>query len=87
MKLPAEWAQPLLELIARESSFNPNAANPKSSAKGYFQFLDSTRNNYGGSKVNWNDPLAQTRAGIQYVIDRYSDPYKALKYWDEKGFY
>lgn len=81
------WLEPLTELVARESSFNPNAANPKSSAKGYFQFLDSTRNSYGGSKVDWSDPYNQTLAGIQYVIDRYGTPEKALAFWDKNKWY
>lgn len=85
--LSADWQQPLMELIARESSFNSTAKNSKSSAAGLFQFLDSTRKNYGGDKVDWNDPYQQALAGIQYVVDRYSDPYKALKHWDDKKWY
>src|SRR5690242_5540588 len=82
-----DWLAPLSELVARESSYNPNAANPKSSAKGYFQFLDQTRKNYGGNKVDWSDPLVQTEAGIKYIKDRYGTPEKALQHWDEKGWY
>jgi SLT domain-containing protein len=87
LNLPADWSQPLLELIARESSFNANAANPKSSAKGLFQFLDSTRQNYGGKNVNWNDPYQQILAGIKYVKDRYGTPADALTFWDKNGYY
>ncbi|WP_171056174.1 transglycosylase SLT domain-containing protein [Paenibacillus sinopodophylli] len=79
--------QPILELVARESSFNPNAKNPKSSAAGLFQFLDSTRKNYGGNKVDWSDPYQQAVAGIQYVKDRYGTPEKALAFWDKNGYY
>jgi SLT domain-containing protein len=85
--LPSSWLQPTLELVARESSFNSQAANPKSSAKGLFQFLDATRSNYGGSKVNWNDPYQQAVAGLKYVRDRYSDPVKALQFWDKNNWY
>ncbi|MFD1776646.1 transglycosylase SLT domain-containing protein [Paenibacillus rhizophilus] len=84
---PAEWQKPLEELVARESSYNPNAKNPKSSASGLFQFLDGTRANYGGRKVDWNDPYQQAVNGIQYVVDRYGDPYKALKFWDKNKWY
>lgn len=73
--------------MARESSFNPQAANPKSTAKGLFQFLDGTRKDYGGSSVNWNDPLQQTVAGIKYVVDRYGTPEKALEFWDKNKWY
>lgn len=84
---PASWQQPLEELVARESSFNSKAANPKSSAKGYFQFLDGTRKNYGGNSVDWSDPYTQVTKGIQYVIDRYGTPEDALRFWDKNGWY
>lgn len=81
------WIRPVLELVARESSFNPNAKNPKSSAAGLFQFLNSTRENYGGNSVNWSDPYQQAVAGLQYIKDRYGTPEKALQHWDDKGWY
>lgn len=79
--------KPVMELVARESSFNASANNPKSSAAGLFQFLDSTRANYGGNKVNWNDPYQQALAGIQYVKDRYGTPEDALTFWDKNNYY
>ncbi|WP_058301689.1 aggregation-promoting factor C-terminal-like domain-containing protein [Gorillibacterium timonense] len=76
-----------MELVARESSFNASAKNPKSSARGLFQFLDSTRQTYGGSTVNWNDPYQQTLAGLRYIKDRYGTPEKALQFWDKNNWY
>ncbi|WP_081965894.1 transglycosylase SLT domain-containing protein [Paenibacillus sp. FSL H7-0357] len=84
---PAEWQKPLEELVARESSFNPNAKNPKSTAAGLYQFLNGTRKNYGGNSVDWSDPNQQASKGLQYVIDRYGDPYKALQFWDKNKWY
>jgi len=78
---------PTLELVARESSFNPNAKNSKSTARGLFQFLDSTRKNYGGSKVNWDDPYQQAVAGLKYIKDRYGTPENALLHWDKNKWY
>jgi SLT domain-containing protein len=74
-------------LVARESSFNPNAKNPKSSAHGLFQFLDSTRKDYGGNAIDWYDPYQQTLAGMKYIKDRYGTPEKALAFWDEHLWY
>lgn len=85
--MSGDWLQPTLELVARESSFNHTAKNPKSSARGLFQFLDSTRKNYGGDKVNWNDPYQQALGGLKYVKDRYGTPDKALKFWDKNKWY
>ncbi|WP_348240207.1 transglycosylase SLT domain-containing protein, partial [Salmonella enterica] len=44
-------------LIGKESSWNPKAQNPKSTAYGLFQFLDSTWASVGGRKTS--DPTAQ----------------------------
>ncbi|XEC97057.1 transglycosylase SLT domain-containing protein [Paenibacillus tarimensis] len=85
--LPDSWLKPTLELVARESSFNPNAKNPKSSAAGLFQFLDGTRKNYGGNKVDWSDPYQQSVAGLKYIKDRYGTPEKALQFWDKNKWY
>lgn len=83
----SSWVKPVLELVARESSFNSGAANPNSSAKGLFQFLDSTRSNYGGSSVNWDDPYQQALAGMKYIKDRYGTPERALEFWDKNKWY
>ncbi|MBG6172661.1 hypothetical protein IWQ55_000312 [Labrenzia sp. EL_208] len=50
-----------------ESSMNPNAQNPNSSAGGLFQFIDGTWGEYGrGNKM---DPLANTDAAARYLGD------------------
>lgn len=36
----------LSNIAAHESAYNPQAQNPKSSASGWFQFIDSTRQSY-----------------------------------------
>ncbi|WP_199926390.1 transglycosylase SLT domain-containing protein [Brevibacillus brevis] len=75
----------LLEISRRESSWDPSAANPKSSARGLWQFLSATRKNYG-IKEN-ADPLTQTKAALRYIGDRYGTPQNALKFHDQKGWY
>jgi SLT domain-containing protein len=78
-----------MELVARESSFNSNAANPKSSAKGLFQFLNMTRANkaYNKGITDWSDPYQQAIAGLRYIKSKYKTPEKALKFWDENKSY
>jgi hypothetical protein len=44
--VPADWAPLLSEIVRRESSYNPGAKNPTSTAYGYGQFLASTRAQY-----------------------------------------
>lgn len=79
-----QWGA-LDDLISRESSWNPQADNPTSSAYGLFQFLDSTRDNYGiGLGAS---PRAQVRAGLKYVKDRYDDPLGAILWHNSHGWY
>jgi hypothetical protein len=82
-----QWITPTMELLARESEYYSDpvkSKNPKSSAQGLFQFLNSTRKNYGWKGIDWNNPDDQALAGLRYIKDRYGDPVKALKFWDEQ---
>jgi hypothetical protein len=75
----------LQELVQRESSWDPQADNPTSTAHGLFQFLESTRNNYG---IGLNaSPKAQIAAGLRYIQDRYGSPSKALAFHDRENYY
>lgn len=75
----------LRELVMRESSWNPKADNPTSTAYGLFQFLDSTRENYGlGLDAN---ARKQIIAGLQYIADRYGSPKKALRFHTRNNWY
>lgn len=72
-------------IINKESSWNPNAQNPNSSAYGLFQFLDSTWGAYGGSKTS--DPGAQTDLGLKYIKQRYGNPEAARAFHQNYGWY
>jgi hypothetical protein len=86
--VPASWAPALTELVGRESSWNPKAKNPNSTAHGYGQFLKSTRSNYEKKTgLNYDDPVNQLVMMAQYVKDRYGTPEKALQFWDANRWY
>lgn len=86
--VPASWAGALSELVRRESSYNSNAKNPKSSAYGYAQFLNSTRANYEKKTgLNYSNPVNQLIMMAQYVKDRYGTPQAALAFWDKNKYY
>lgn len=89
-KIPDSWIKPLVELFGRESSWNPKADNPISTAYGYAQFLDDTRGTYKkkfpGLDYN-SSPVNQLILGIAYIKDRYGDPVSALKHWDSHNWY
>lgn len=75
----------LMEIIKRESGFNPQAQNSHSTAYGLFQFLDGTWQGTGIPKTS--DPNAQIAAGLKYIGNRYQTPSKALQFHNKKGWY
>lgn len=81
----SQWSA-LKELIQAESSWNPNAANPTSSARGLFQKMTSI-----------HGPVEKTAAGqaawgLNYIKGRYSNPaaawafHKRNNYYDNGGY-
>lgn len=86
--VPKEWVPVLSEIVKKESSFNPTAKNPNSSAYGYGQFLSSTRSQYEKKTgLSYNDPVNQLIMMAEYVKDRYGTPQKALAFWNANGWY
>jgi len=79
-----QWGA-LETLVEKESSWNPTAQNPTSTAFGLFQFLDSTWAGVGASKTS--DPAAQTQAGLQYIKNRYGSPQAALNFHLQNNWY
>ena len=60
-----------MKIASLESGFNPKAQSKNSSAAGYFQFIDSTRNKYSNlSREQFkNSPDAQVLAASQLYDD------------------
>lgn len=68
-------------LVQKESSWNPNAANPTSSARGLFQKMTSI-----------HGPIEPTAAGqaewgLNYIKGRYGTPVSALAFHDRNNYY
>ncbi|MDJ0454418.1 hypothetical protein [Gordonia amicalis] len=70
-----------LRLINGESSWDESAANPASTAQGLFQFLDTTRAQYGYG------PTAKEQAGPggRYILERYGSPSEAWAFWNAQS--
>lgn len=75
----------LSALVQKESSWNPNAQNPTSTAYGLFQFLNGTWAQTGIGKTS--DPALQTEAGLRYIKGRYGTPSGALAFHNRNNWY
>lgn len=71
----------LARLIQKESGWNPNAANPRSSARGLFQKMTSLHGPV--------EPTAAGQAawGLNYIQRTYRDPIGALNFHNRRGWY
>ncbi len=75
----------LESLWGKESGWNPNAQNPRSTAYGIPQFLNSTWAGTGIAKTS--DPYRQIDAGLIYIDSRYGSPCGAWSHSKAKGWY
>ena len=57
----------MYKIAGSESGGKANAANPNSSAKGVFQFIDSTWKSMGGKPGEQFDPEQNTELGAKYI--------------------
>jgi hypothetical protein len=79
-----QWTA-LDKLIQKESSWNPNAQNPNSTAYGLFQFLNSTWASTGIAKTS--NPSQQAEAGMRYIQSRYGTPTGAVAFHARNNWY
>ena len=73
------------DLVQRESHWKNTAKNPKSTAYGIGQFLDSTWKIVGCEKTE--DKYIQIDCMIDYVEYRYDTPQKAIQFHNKRNFY
>lgn len=77
-------------IIEKESSFRTTAKNPKSTAFGLWQGLQSTREKYAnkyGYHPNTVSAHEQIKMFRGYVSDRYGTPQRALSFHEQMGWY
>lgn len=75
----------LTKLIGKESAWKPTAQNPRSSASGIGQLLNSTYSSLGMKKSDAG--VSQLVATLSYISRRHSHPCGAWKHFQEKGYY
>src|SRR5699024_10215271 len=76
----AQW-NALSKLIQKESSWNPNAANPRSTARGLFQKMTSI---HGAIE---STAAGQAKWGLKYIKQRYGSPAAALAFHNRHNHY
>lgn len=75
----------LVYIRNKESSGNPTAQNPISSAYGLYGFLDSTWGSVGCVKTS--DPVEQERCAIRYIEQRYGGIEGAYRFHRQMDWY
>ena len=74
----------LLKIAEKESNFNPNAKNPKSSASGLFGFIDSTKQRFGYGKSIEEQIIGASKlydsmySQLSYYVNKYGTKNKSL---------
>lgn len=72
-------------IVNKESKWDPDAKNPRSSAYGLFQFLNGTWGSTGIKRTS--DPQKQIEAGLKYIGQRYKTPVGAKSFWQKHKYY
>ncbi len=75
----------LAKLLGKESAWNAEAKNPKSSAKGIGQLLDATYRNLGMKHSEASVP--QLVATLAYIHRRHLTPCNAWDHFKKKNYY
>ena len=75
-----QWSA-VSSIIQKESSWNVNAANPSSSARGLFQMIAANRS------APYTDVAGHSREGLNYIKNRYGTPTKALDFHNRNNWY
>lgn len=76
----------IVQIVNRESSFNPYAVNKKSKACGLFQAYPCSKMAKYGSDYRTNYKV-QVKFGFEYIKARYGSPSQAWNFWQSHHWY
>src|SRR5699024_6254570 len=75
-------------IVSKESGWNPKAQNPRSTASGLPQFINSTSRAYlGGAPAKKYGVFDQLDGMQKYVNDRYNGWGGAVRFWKRHNYY
>lgn len=87
-RMPADWLDDMLWILAQESEGNIGITNRKgSSARGLFQL---TRANYGlmpRGEASFGNAVEECQGGVRYVVGRYHTAAAARAFWVKHLWY
>ena len=76
----------IVQIVNRESNFNPYAVNKKSKACGLFQAYPCSKMVIFGNDYRTNYKV-QVAWGFYYIKDRYGTPSQAWSFWQSHHWY
>ena len=76
----------IVQIVNRESSFNPYSVNKKSKACGLFQAYPCSKMAKYGKDYRTNYKV-QVKFGFEYIKARYQTPTKAWVFWQKNHWY
>ena len=82
-QVDSQTRQILTNIAEMESRFNSKAANPRSSARGWFQFIDSTRRQLGNTQSQ-QDFMNNTQGQINLAVNLYNKNNAELARYKDK---
>ena len=82
-QVDSQTRQVLTNIAEMESRFNSKAANPRSSARGWFQFIDSTRRQLGNTQSQ-QDFMNNTQGQINLAVNLYNKNKAKLAQYKDK---
>ena len=82
-QVDSQTRQILTNIAEMESRFKSNAANPGSSARGWFQFIDSTRRQLGNTQSQQNF-MNDTQSQINLAVNLYNKNKAELARYKDK---
>lgn len=74
-------------IISRESSWNPKAQNPRSTAAGLPQLIAANQRHYGVYPIRQQSVWKQLDAFMKYVTERFGGVLQARDFWKSHHYY
>ena len=87
-KMPADWFDDMLWILAQESEGNIGIRNHQgSSARGLFQLMKVNYHLLPHGKASFGNAVEECQGGIRYVVGRFHTAAAARRFWEKHLWY